>query len=138
MRYTRPLWAPPERSQASPASESTERSGWAGMKSNPPTFMLVTVTRAPKPLAPRPSASVFTKIVEGPWPPVLFWYVTMTCPDGPMAMSPKLPPLELVASWGVEKAPTVPRPLTAAPLALMTPLSFQVAHTDPAPAVMVG
>ena len=48
------MLAPPVRSQARPASASTERPGWAGRKSNPPTLVVVAVTAAPK--APAPEA----------------------------------------------------------------------------------
>src|SRR6266852_3728655 len=53
-RYTRPLWGPPVRSQASPGSASTERSGCAGMKSNPPTCVSVTNTPRAETSRPQP------------------------------------------------------------------------------------
>jgi hypothetical protein len=62
---------------------------------------------------------VLTKIVPGPCPPEGASYVTAIWPDGPTAMSPKLPPLDPGADWAGPNAPTfaAPSPLTAAPRA---------------------
>src|SRR5215510_13173727 len=67
-RYTRPACGPPVRSQARPGSASTDRSGCAGIKSNPPTWVWVTKTRPPNPAGPSPSGSTFTKILPPPCP----------------------------------------------------------------------
>src|SRR6266487_5440724 len=66
--YTRPACGPRVRSQARPTSASTERSGCAGMKSNPPTWVWVTKTRSPNPAGPSPSGSTFTNILPPPCP----------------------------------------------------------------------
>src|SRR6266542_3814411 len=51
-----------------------------------------------------------------PWPFVWSWYVTMTCPLGPTAVSPWSPfPLNGGTGSGAEKSPCWPRPLTLAP-----------------------
>ena len=48
---------------------------------------------APKTPAPRPSASMFMRMLAGPWPPDGCSHTWTTRPLGAMAMSPKLQPL---------------------------------------------
>src|SRR5262245_23876724 len=106
-------------SKAKPASASIDREFCAGMKSKPPTFVVVAATAAPKGLGPSPSAFVLTKIVAGPCPPVGFWQACTTAPLGPIATSPKLQPAVPGMVCNAPKPPILarPRPVTAAPRA---------------------
>ena len=104
--------------------------GLGGRTSDPPTLVVVAVTAAPKPPAPSPSASVWVKMPAGPWPPVGLWYVTITSPVGPMAMSPKLPTAE--TSCSAFQAPNVSGPVTLRPRAAIPPESSRhVTQTEP-------
>src|ERR1700747_798272 len=65
--YRRPACGPPVLSQARPTSASTERSGCAGMKSNPPTWGSVTKMGSPNPARPgRPAGDIAVSAVVGP------------------------------------------------------------------------
>src|SRR5712691_9207839 len=137
-RYTRPLWGPPVRSQASPGSASTERSDCAGMKSNPPTCVSVTNTRVPKPAGPSPSGSTLTKSLPPPCPLSVSVHTCITCPAGPIATSPYVQLLLPGTTSPAKNAPTWPRPVTGAPVANMGPPALTTTQTSPFAAVIVG
>src|SRR5260370_30458580 len=137
-RYTRPLWGPPVRSQASPGSASTERSGCAGMKSNPPTCVSVTNTRVPKPAGPSPSGSTFTKSFPPPCPLSVSAQTCMTSPFGPIETSPYVQLFVPGITSGVMKLPTCPNPVTGAPVATIGPPPLNTSQTSPSPDVIVG
>src|SRR5258708_4452333 len=136
--YTRPLWRPPVRSQASPGSASTERSGCAGMKSNPPTCVSITNTREPKPAGPSPSGSTFTKSLPPPVPVSVSVQTCMTSRVRPSATSPHVQLFVPGTTSGVMKLPTFPSLVTCAPVATIGPPPLNTSQTSPSPAVIVG
>src|SRR5437762_12043834 len=78
---------------------------------------------------------------DPPCPFVWSWYVTMTWPSGPTAVSPKSPfPLPVGTGSGAEKRPCWPRPLTPAPEAstAVEGKLVQLTHTLFGPAEIDG
>src|SRR5277367_2883264 len=104
----------------------------------PPTLVAVAVTAAAKGLGPRPSALVLTRRFAGPAPPLGFSQTCATAPLGAIAMSPKLHWVVPGIVCNAPKAPTVLRPVTAAPRATICPAWFHTTHTSPESAVTVG
>src|SRR5690242_20425735 len=99
------------------------------MKSNPPTLVVVAVMVGPKLPGPRPSASMLTRIVAGPCPPVGASHACTTTPVGAIAISPKLQPLVPGIVCSGPKPVTAPSPVTADPRATIWPLWFHTTHT---------
>src|SRR5690242_10286589 len=99
------------------------RTGWGGIGAKPPTLTSANFAAEVKPsVVSRPSGSTAVKMVDGPTPPDGTWKVNITCPLGPIAGLPKLPPSEPGTSSGAVGVPTAPSPVTPAPTPPILPL----------------
>ncbi len=104
------------------------------MKSKPPTSVVVGMMAAPKPPAPRPSASTLITML----PPVWALCGPQTCTTAPLGLTERSPKLQLapvaIACTG-PKAPmfAAPSPVTSAPLATMALDWFQTIHSATLP-----